>query len=72
MAGAGGLAPKGPLKGRATLERIDYIHLQGIRERDRGRTHTTHSRGEERKKREERRREKVVCRPEEIERKEKK
>lgn len=48
MAGAGGLAPEGPLKGSATLERIDYIHLQGIREHDRGRTHTTHRREDQR------------------------
>lgn len=49
MAGAGGLAPEGPLKGSATLERIDYIHLQGIRERDRGRTHTTQRRQDQKR-----------------------
>lgn len=49
LAGAGGLAPDGGLKGNSALERTHYIHLEGIRECDRPRERT----GERKKESEE-------------------
>lgn len=57
LAGARGVTPEGPLKGSAALERTHYIHLQGIRERDR-RAQRTHT-GERKRKREKSKRKRI-------------
>lgn len=50
LAGAGGLAPDGRLKGNSALERTHNIHLEGIRECDRPRERTERGRQSKRKK----------------------